>query len=135
MSKEIFFAWHGSPHTFDRFDFLKLRDTLGVFFTESRESAEYYGAARQYRLVFQNILRVHQGEEYAKLVARRDGETSRDVRQRLINAGHDGIRLEYHNGQVEYIAFSNRNIMSGRRKNVTQRVANRANSRNSLRSV
>ena len=135
MSKEIFFAWHCSPHTFDCFNFLKLRDTLGVFFTESRESAEYYGAARQYRLVFQNILRVHQGEEYVKLVARRDGETSRDVRQRLINAGHDGIRLEYHNGQVEYIAFSNRNIMSGRRENATQRVANRANSRNSLRSV
>ena len=28
---------HGSPLTFDRFDFSKLRDALGVFFTESRE--------------------------------------------------------------------------------------------------
>ena len=111
---------HGSPRTFDRFDFSKLRDVFGVLFTESRESAEYYarrggcflnGMVRQYRLSFRNVLRVHQGEEYARCVARREGETYRDVRRRLIKAGYDGVRVEYHDGgAVEYVAFSNRNI-------------------------
>ena len=36
MSKESFIVRCGSPHTFDRFDFSKLRDTLGVFFTERK---------------------------------------------------------------------------------------------------
>lgn len=110
---------HGSPRTFDRFDFSKLRDVFGVLFTESRESAEYYvrrgghfpnGMVRQYRLSFRNVLRVHQGEEYAKWVARREGETYRDVRRRLVKAGYDGVRIEYDGGVVEYVAFSNRNI-------------------------
>ena len=69
------------------------------------------GMARQYRLSFRNVLRVHQGEEYARCVARRDCETCRDVRRRLIKAGYDGVRVEYHDGgAVEYVAFSNRNI-------------------------
>ena len=114
--------WHGSTHTFDRFDFSKLRDALGVFFTESREQAEYYArrvggprgdalSARRYRLSFRNVLRVRQGEEYAKWVARREGETERDVRRRLVKAGYDGIRVEFHDGgAVEYVAFSNRSI-------------------------
>ena len=112
--------WHGSSHAFDRFNFSKLRDSLGVFFTESRGTAEYYarrggrspnGMVRQYRLSFRNVLRVHQGEEYAKWVTRHEGETYRDVRRRLIKAGYDGIRVEYHDGcAVEYVAFSNRNI-------------------------
>ena len=112
--------WHGSSYTFDRFDYSKLRDALGVFFTESRESAEYYaqrggrflnGMVRQYRLSFRNVLQVHQGEEYARCIARRDGETYRDVRRRLVKAGYDGVRVEYHDGgAVEYVAFSNRNI-------------------------
>ncbi len=111
--------WHGSPHAFDRFNFSKLRDSLGVFFTESRGAAEYYarrsgrspnGMVRQYRLSFRNVLRVHQGEEYAKWVARRDCETYRDVRRRLVKAGYDGVRIEYDGGVVEYVAFSNRNI-------------------------
>ena len=120
MSKESFIAWHGSPRTFDCFDFSKLRDALGVFYTESREAAEYYarrggrspnGMVRQYRLSFRNVLRVHQGEENARCVARREGETYRDVRRRLIKAGYDGVRVEYHDGgAVEYVAFSNRNI-------------------------
>ena len=118
--KQEFIAWHGSPCTFDRFDFSKLRDALGVFFTESREAAEYYarrggrspnGMARQYCLSFRNVLRVHQGEEYARWVARREGETCRDVRRRIIKVGYDGIRVEYHDGgAVEFVAFSNRNI-------------------------
>ena len=121
MSNNSVVAWHGSPHTFDRFDFSKLRDTLGVFFTESREAATYYarrggrflnGMVRQYRLSFRNVLRVHQGEAYARWVARCEGETCRDVRRRIIKAGYDGIRVEYHDGgAVEYVAFSNRNIM------------------------
>lgn len=111
--------WHGSSYTFDRFDYSKLRDALGVFFTESREAAEYYarrggrfpnGMVRQYRLSFRNVLRVHQGEEYARCIARREGETYRDVRRRLIKAGYDGVRIEYDGGVVEYVAFSNRNI-------------------------
>ncbi len=120
MKKEAFIAWHGSPHAFDRFNFSKLRDTLGVFFTESREAATHYarrggrfpnGMVRQYRLSFRNVLRVHQGEEYARCIARREGETYRDVRRRLIKAGYDGVRVEYHDGgAVEYVAFSNRNI-------------------------
>ena len=128
---------HGSPHEFVRFDFSKLRDGLGVFFTESREAAEYYarrggrcpgGVVRRYRLTFRNVLRVRQGEEYTKWLARREGEkTERDVRNipqpkavreadalagvRLIKAGYDGIRVEFHDGgAVEYVAFSNRNI-------------------------
>lgn len=124
MSKESFIAWHGSPRTFDCFDFSKLRDALGVFFTESREAAEYYARrggrspncmVRQYRLSFRNVLRVHQGEEYAKWVARREGETYRDVRRRLMRAGYDGVCIVYHGGVVDYVAFSNRNIkpMSG----------------------
>ncbi len=69
------------------------------------------GMARQYRLAFRNVLRVHQGEEYARWVARREGETCRDVRRRIIKAGYDGIRVEYHDGgAVEYVAFSNRSI-------------------------
>ena len=112
--------WHGSSHAFDRFNFSKLRDSLGVFFTESRGTAEYYarrggrspnGMVRQYRLSFRNVLRVHQGEEYAKWIVRREGETYRDVRRWLIKAGYDGIRVEYHDGSaVEYVAFSSRNI-------------------------
>lgn len=35
MSKGFFIAWHGSPCTFDSFDFSKLRDALGMFFKES----------------------------------------------------------------------------------------------------
>ena len=31
------------------------------------------GTARRYRLTFRNVLRVRQGEEYAKWVARREG--------------------------------------------------------------
>lgn len=47
----------------------------------------------------------------AKWTARCDGETSRDVRRRLVKASYDGIRVEYHDGgAVEYVAFSNRNI-------------------------
>ncbi len=70
------------------------------------------GMVRQYRLSFRNLLRVHQGEEYAKWIARRKGETCRDVRRRLVKAGYDGICVEYHDGgAVEYVAFSNRNIM------------------------
>ncbi len=69
------------------------------------------GMARQYRSAFRNVLRVHQGEEYARWVARREGETCRDVRRRLVKAGYDGIRVEYHDGSaVEYVAFSNRNM-------------------------
>ena len=136
--------WHGSPYTFDRFDFSKLRDALGVFFTESRESAAYYarrggrfpnGMARQYRLTFRNVLRVHQGEEYEKWVARREGETSCDVRRRLIKSGFDGIRLKHHNGLVEYVAFSNRNIAPIWQENATQCVANLNGLTNSLRSA
>lgn len=120
MKNGDFIAWHVSPYTFDRFDFSKLRDGLGVFVMENREAEEYYarwngrfpnGAVRQDCLTFRNVLRVRQGEEYAKCVARRDGEkTSRDVRRRLIKAGYDGIRVEYHDGLVEHVAFSNRNI-------------------------
>lgn len=104
MKNVDFIAWHGSPYTFDRFDFSKLRDCLGVFFTESREAAEYYarwngrfpnGAVRQDCLTFRNVLRVRQGEEYAKWIVRRDGEkTSRDVRRRLMCDGYDGVRIE-----------------------------------------
>lgn len=36
MKNEAFIAWHGSPYTFDRFDFSKLRDGLGVFFTADK---------------------------------------------------------------------------------------------------
>ena len=111
MSRESFIAWHGSPQTFDRFDFSKLRDALGVFFTESREAAENYGTTRQYRLTFRNILRVHQGREYVDWLWKRDGEkTERDVRRRLMRDGYDGVRIEYCGGAIDYVAFSNRNI-------------------------
>ena len=44
-------------------------------------------------------------------MARREGETCRDVRRRIIKVGYDGIRVEYHDGgAVEFVAFSNRNI-------------------------
>lgn len=44
----------------------------------------------------------------AKWTARCDGETSRDVRRRLVKAGYDGIRVEYDGGgTVEYMASSN----------------------------
>ena len=115
--KREFIAWHSSPHTFDRFDFSKLRDSLGIFFTESKEAAEYYGTARQYRLTFRHVLRVHQGEEYAKWIAKREGETDRDVRRRLLAAGHDGVRIEYDGGVVEYVAFSSRNITAVHKEN------------------
>lgn len=73
------------------------------------------GMARLYRLPFRNLLRVHQGEEYARWAARREGETCRDVRRWIIKAGYDGIRVEYHDGgAVEYVAFSNRNITACR---------------------
>jgi hypothetical protein len=115
MKNEAFIAWHGSPYTFDRFDFSKLRDGLGVFFTADKPQAEYHGRARQYRLTFRKTLRVHQGEEYAKWLARREGETSRDVRRRLMRDGYDGVRIEYDGGVVDYVVPSNRNIkpMSG----------------------
>ena len=125
MKKETFIAWHGSPRTFDRFDFSKLRDALGVFFTESRMAAEYHGMARQYRLTFRYLLRVHQGEEYARWVARRECEKSeRDVRWRLMAAGYDGVCIEYDGGMVDYVAFSNRSIKQAHRENATRCVAN-----------
>ena len=110
MKNEAFIAWHGSPYTFDRFGFSKLRDSLGVFFTADKPQTEYHGRARQYRLTFRNILRIHQGEEYAKWLARREGETSRDVRRRLMRDGYDGVRIEYDGDVVDYVAFSNRSI-------------------------
>mgnify|MGYP007070236356 CR=1 FL=1 len=110
MKDETFIAWHGSPYTFDRFDFSKLRDGLGVFFAADKAQAEYHGTARQYRLTFRNILRVHQGEEYAKWLARREGETARDVRRRLVREGYDGVRIEYDGGAVDYVAFGNGSI-------------------------
>lgn len=109
MKNEAFIAWHGSPCTFDRFDFSKLRDGLGVFFTADKPQAGYHGRARQYRLTFRNILRIHQGE-YAKWLARREGEISCDVRRRLMRDGYDGVRVEYDGDVVDYVAFSNRSI-------------------------
>lgn len=92
MTRETFIAWHGSPCEFARFDFSKLRDALGVFFTANREAAEYYGTARQYRLSFRNLLRVRQGAEYARWVAKREGETDCDVR-RLVKVRGGGRRI------------------------------------------
>lgn len=43
MKNEAFIAWHGSPYTFDRFDFSKLRDGLGVFFTADKPHRHYIG--------------------------------------------------------------------------------------------
>ena len=118
-------AWHGSSQTFDRFDFSKLRDSLGVFFAADRSLAEYHGTARRYRLTFRNILRLHQGREYVDWLWKRDGEkTERDVRRRLMRDGYDGVRIEYCGGAIDYVAFSNRNIMPVERQNATQRVAN-----------
>lgn len=135
MKNGDFIAWHGSPYTFDRFDFSKLRDGLGVFFAESRETAEYYaqrngrfsnGTVRQYCLFIRNVLRVRQGEEYAEWIVRRDSEkTSRDVRWRLIKAGYDGIRVEYHDGLVEHVAFSNKNIKTCQRQCPSDAFQNR----------
>lgn len=112
MTKTSVVAWHGSPHKFDRFDFSKLRDSLGVFFSEKQEHAEQYGSARKYWLTFGNLLRVRQGREYAEHVSMRGGTNcGRDVRRRLLAAGYDGVHIEYDGGAVEYVAFSNRNIM------------------------
>lgn len=112
MSNEIFFAWHGSPNTFDRFDLARLRDDLGVFFAEKKEHAERYGEARKYQLAFKNLLRVRQGREYVEKLAMRDGEKcGRDVRRRLMREGYDGVRIEYDGGAVDYVVFGNRNIM------------------------
>ena len=108
----------GSPCMFDCFVFSKLRDTLSAIFSDSRDAATYYARrgdcfpndrARQYRLTFRNVLRVHQGKEYATRVVRCDEEITKcDVRWRLIEAGYD----EYRDGLVEYVAFSNRIITS-----------------------
>ena len=92
-----------------------------------RAGARPSHVARQYRLTFRNVLRVRQGEEYAKWVARREGVTERDVRGRAgarpSLAGYDGIRIEY-GGAVDYVAFSNRSIHPPRSENAEQRVAN-----------
>ena len=102
---------HGSPQEFDRFDFSKLRDGLGVFFATNKEQAECHGIARQYRLSFRNLLCVKQGKEYVAWLVKRDGEkTERDVRRRLIRDGYDGVRIEYDGGAVDYVAFNNRSI-------------------------
>ena len=109
--RQDFVAWHGSPHDFGKFDFSRLRDDLGVFFAEDKEHAERYGYAREYCLSFKNLLRVRQGREYAETLSLRPGERGGlDVRRRLLKAGHDGVRIEYDGGAVDYVAFSNRNI-------------------------
>lgn len=109
--KQRFVAWHGSTHEFQRFDFNRLRDDLGVFFAERREHAEQYGTTKRYRLAFKNLLRVRQGREYAETIAMRSNERcGRDVRRRLVKAGYDGIRIEYIGDAVDYVAFSNRSI-------------------------
>ena len=106
MNKTSVVAWHGSPHKFDRFDFSRLRDSLGVFFSEKKEHAEQYGTARKYRLTFSNLLCVRQGQEYAEHVSMRDNEKcGRDVRRRLVKAGYSGVRIEYDGGAVDYVAF------------------------------
>lgn len=111
MNKTSVVACHGSPHKFDRFDFSRLRDSLGVFFSEKQEHAEQYGTASKYRLTFSNLLCVRQGQEYAEHVVMRDNEKcGRDVRRRLVNAGYDGVRIEYDGGAVDYVVFSNRSI-------------------------
>lgn len=70
------------------------------------------GMARQYRLTFRNVLRVCQGEENTEWLVKRNGEkTGRDVRRRLMYDGYDDVRIEYDGGVVDYVAFSNRNIM------------------------
>lgn len=106
MNKTSVVAWHGSPHKFDRFDFSRLRDSLGVFFSEKKEHAEQYGTARKYRLTFSNLLCVRQGQEYAEHVSMRDGENCGcDVHRRLLASGYDGVRIEYDGGAVDYVAF------------------------------
>lgn len=128
MTRETFIAWHASPHTFTRFDFSKLRDDLGAFFSAEKKQAEHYGLARPYCLTFKNLLCVHRGKEYAEWLLKRDGEqTGRDVRRRLIRDGYDGVRIEYDGGAVDYVAFSNRSIkpILGRDSgNAPLRVAN-----------
>ena len=128
MTKERFIAWHGSPCSFSRFDFSKLRDVLGVFFAAEKSQAGHYGLARPYCLTFKNLLCVRQGREYAKWLLKRNGEqTGRDVRRRLIRGGYDGVRIEYDGGAVDYVAFSNRSIkpIPGRDSgNAPLRVAN-----------
>lgn len=109
--QQEFVAWHGSTHEFQKFNFAKLRDNLGIFFAEKQENAERYGTPKRYRLTFRNLLRVRQGHKYAETVAMRSDERcGRDVRRRLIKAGYDGIRIEYAGGVVDYVAFSNRGI-------------------------
>ena len=136
MKSEIVVAWHGSPREFESFDYAKLRDDLGAFFAKKRDHAERYGKAQKYRLTFRNLLRVRQGQEYAKKVAMREGEKSGwDVRRRLMRDGYDGIRIEYDGGAVDYVAFSNRNIMPIGRQDAIQCVANRNDSSNSLRNA
>ena len=136
QQRQVFPAWHGSPHEFVRFDFTKLRDGLGVFFAADKTQAEHYGVARQYRLSFRNLLCVKQGKEYVAWLTRREREkTERDVRRRLMRDGYDGIRIEYDGGVVDYVAFSNRNIMPIGRQNAIQCVSNRNNSSNSLCSA
>lgn len=136
QQRQVFLAWHGSQHEFVRFDFTKLRDGLGVFFAADKSQAEHHGVARQYRLSFRNLLCVKQGMGYVEWLARRESEkTERDVRRRLMRDGYDGIRIEYDGGVVDYVAFSNRNIMPIVRQNATQRVANRNDSNNSLRNA
>ena len=111
QTRQVFIAWHGSPHEFHRFDLSKLRDALGVFFAADKSQAEYHGKVRQYRLTFKNVLRVHQGKEYVDWLWKRDGEnTERDVRRRLMRDGYDGVCIEYDGGAVYYVAFSSRSI-------------------------
>lgn len=51
------------------------------------------------------------GKEYVKWLCRREGENAeRDVLQRLIKAGYDGVRIEYDGGVVDYVASSNKNM-------------------------
>ena len=86
------------------------QDSSVVLFLRSGSSPN--GMARQYCLSFPNVLYVRQGKEYAKWNMQRVGaETSRDVRRRIVKAGHDGVRIEYDGGVVDYVAFSNKGII------------------------
>ena len=99
-------AWHGSPHRFGRFDFSRLEDGLGAFFSATREHAAHWGEPKAHRLRFANLLRVRQGREYAEKLAPREGEHSpADVRCRLRREGYDGVCIEYDGGAVDYVAL------------------------------
>ena len=86
-------VYHGSKNNFEEFDFSRLKDELGVFFSKNEGGASQYGNATAYTLSPKKTLVVHQGEEYRRIML--TGETDAEKRARFLKEGYDTIKLVY----------------------------------------